>query len=208
MVSLLTEGLDKLNLTYTQAQLEKMNKFLDEIRLFNPIYKLVSYEDEDVLIIKHFLDCLAAVNVIKENLKEGILADLGSGGGFPGILLAIMLEDNEIYLVERMKRRVDFLNNVVLACGLKNVHIIQEDIKAIDKQFDLITCRAFHPIYDIIEDVDRLLKEDGLFCAYKGRKSYIAAELENIKKFKANIVDLKVPFLDESRSMCILSRGC
>ena len=206
-MSLLQEGLDKLNIKYTEAQMEKMEKFLDEIRLFNPVYKLVSYEDEDVLIIKHFLDCLAAVDVIKEKLKDGVLADLGSGGGFPGILLAIMLEDNEVYLIERMKRRVDFLRNVVLACGLKNVHLVQEDIKDINKTFDVVTCRAFHPIYDIIHDVDRLLGDSGLFCAYKGRKSYIAAELENIENFTSEIVDIKVPFLDESRSMCILSRS-
>ncbi len=206
MIKLLREGLDKLQLEATEEQVQKIEKYISEIELFNPVYKLVSYEDEGTLVIRHILDCLAGVKVIKENLKDGRLADLGSGAGLPGILLAIMLPDNEIHLVERMARRVSFLKNVILRCNLNNVKVLSIDVKELEECYDVVTCRAFHPLYDIMKDVDRILADEGCVCAYKGQRSYVNAELEMVSGYRADLIDLKVPFLDEMRIMCLLRR--
>ncbi len=206
MNKLLREGLAKLQIDATDAQIDAIEKYISEIELFNPVYKLVSYGDEGELIIRHILDCLAGVEVIKENLGSGRLVDLGSGAGLPGILLAIMLPDNEIHLVERMARRVSFLKNVILRCNLKNVKVLSIDVKELENRYEVVTCRAFHPLYDIMEDVDRILSEEGCVCAYKGQRSYVNAELEMVSGYKAELRDLKVPFLDEMRIMCLLRR--
>ncbi len=205
-MDLLNEGLDRLGLEVEKAQLEKMDIFKSEIALFNPVYKLVGYEEEDDLVIRHFLDCLAGVKIIGRELGNGSLADLGSGAGFPGILLAIMFPENEVVLVERMKRRVDFLRNVILRCQLKNVRLIDRDVREVDETFDVVTCRAFHPIYDIIKDVERILKVDGAFCAYKGQRSYVTAELAGVENFTTRLEDIRVPFLDEPRLICTMRR--
>ncbi|MCR5732627.1 MAG: 16S rRNA (guanine(527)-N(7))-methyltransferase RsmG [Sphaerochaetaceae bacterium] len=205
-MDLLNEGLKKLGISITAEQRKKLDIFKSEIALFNPVYKLVSYEEESDLIIRHFLDCLAGVPVIKKELGDGVLADLGSGAGFPGIILAIMLEDNEIVLVERMKRRVDFLRNVILRCKLSNVKIINRDVKEVDDKFDVVTCRAFHPIYDIIKDVERIMKEGGAFMAYKGQRNYVEAELSDLCGYDYSFDDVKVPFLDEPRMICTIKR--
>ncbi len=205
-MDLLNEGLEKLGISITAEQRKKFDIFKSEITLFNPVYKLVSYEEESDLIIRHFLDCLAGVPVIKKELGDGVLADLGSGAGFPGIILAIMLEDNEIVLVERMKRRVDFLRNVILRCKLNNVKIINRDVKEVDDKFDVVTCRAFHPIYDIIKDVERIMKVGGAFMAYKGQRNYVEAELSDICGYVYSFDDIKVPFLDEPRMICTMKR--
>ncbi|MBR1918439.1 MAG: 16S rRNA (guanine(527)-N(7))-methyltransferase RsmG [Spirochaetales bacterium] len=205
-MDLLNEGLERLGLEVDESRIGKLNTFKSEIALFNPVYKLVGYEEEADLVIRHFLDCLAGVGTIGRELGSGRLADLGTGAGFPGIILAVMFPDNEVVLIERMKRRVDFLRNVILRCQLKNVRLIDRDVKAVDEKFDVITCRAFHPIYDIIEDVGRLMAEDGAFCAYKGQRSYVEAELSAVEGFTSELVDIRVPFLDEPRLICTMRR--
>ena len=203
-MDLLIEGANKIGIELTQDQIDKLEKYIKEIELFNPVYKLVGYQDRSELIIKHILDSLAGVKEI-EKINKGVIADLGSGAGFPGIVLAIML-DSPIVLIERMKRRVDFLKNVILRCNLTNVKIIAKDVSEVDEKFDTITCRAFHPIYDIIQDVERLLTTDGVFAAYKGRKSYLLAETENLSAWKLDVIPLQVPFLDEQRHLALMRK--
>ena len=203
-MDLLLEGAEKLKLDLTSLQRERLERYISEIELFNPIYKLVSYQDRDELIIRHILDSLAGVKVF-EALEGSSIADLGTGAGFPGVVLAIML-DRPIVLVERMKRRVDFLKNVILRCNLKNVRIVSKDVSEVEERFDIVTCRAFHPIFDIIDDVDRVLSPNGIFAPYKGKKSYLYSEIENLSNWDVSITNLHVPFLDEERIIALMRK--
>lgn len=203
-MDLLLEGAEKLKLDLTSLQRERLERYISEIELFNPIYKLVSYQDRDELIIRHILDSLAGVKVF-EALDGSSIADLGTGAGFPGVVLAIML-DRPIVLVERMKRRVDFLKNVILRCNLKNVRIVSKDVSEVEERFDIVTCRAFHPIFDIIDDVDRILAPNGVFAPYKGKKSYLYSEIENLSNWDVSITNLHVPFLDEERIIALMRK--
>ena len=203
-MDLLLEGAEKLKLDLTSLQRERLERYISEIELFNPIYKLVSYQDKDELIIRHILASLAGVKVF-EALEGSSIADLGTGAGFPGVVLAIML-DRPIVLVERMKRRVDFLKNVILRCNLKNVRIVSKDVSEVEERFDIVTCRAFHPIFDIIDDVDRILSPNGVFAPYKGKKSYLYSEIENLSNWDVSITNLHVPFLDEERIIALMRK--
>ena len=203
-MDLLLEGAEKLKLDLTSLQRERLERYISEIELFNPIYKLVSYQDKDELIIRHILDSLAGVKVF-EGLEGSSIADLGTGAGFPGVVLAIML-DRPIVLVDRMKRRVDFLKNVILRCNLKNVRIVSKDVSEVEERFDIVTCRAFHPIFDIIDDVDRILSPNGVFAPYKGKKSYLYSEIENLSNWDVSITNLHVPFLDEERIIALMRK--
>lgn len=204
-MDLLLEGASKLALSLSPIQKEKIEKYIAELELFNPIYKLVSYLDRDELIIRHILDSMAGVKVF-EDLEGESIADLGTGAGFPGIILAIML-DRPIVLIERMKRRVDFLKNVILRCNLKNVRIISRDISEVEEKFDIVTCRAFHPIFDIIDDVERILSDNGVFAPYKGKKSYLYSEIENLSAWDVDVINLRVPFLDEERIIALMRKN-
>lgn len=204
-MDLLLEGASKLALSLSPIQKEKIEKYIAELELFNPIYKLVSYLDRDELIIRHILDSMAGVKVF-EDLEGESIADLGTGAGFPGIILAIML-DRPIVLIERMKRRVDFLKNVILRCNLKNVRIISRDISEVEEKFDIVTCRAFHPIFDIIDDVERILSDNGVFAPYKGKKSYLYSEIENLSNWDVDVINLRVPFLDEERIIALMRKN-
>lgn len=207
MIEVFDRAVKKLGLELTQEQNKQMDLFFSELKLFNPVYKLVKAEDDHELVLKHFIDCLAAVPYIQSQLKEkDTVADLGSGAGFPGIILAIMFPTHKFFLIERMSRRVDFLKNVIARTGLKNVSIISEDLKNVDFKFNFVTCRAFHPLFDIVALVKNVMKEGGVFCAYKGQVSYVKSELQvcQDETFSTEIIPLKVPYLDEERCLCVL----
>ena len=203
----LEKGLEMLGLGCAPRVVDRLRTYVDEIMLFNPAYGLVSVSGMDELVTRHILDCAGGASVIAGCLgADSRVADLGSGAGLPGVVLAILMPDVHFVLIERMKRRVDFLNNVVARCALDNVEIVQEDISRTDDAFGCITMRAFHPVGDIIRDVSRLLAPCGRVCAYKAQKSYVEKEMEGVDGWQSRLVPLSIPFLEEERTMLVLSR--
>ncbi|OQY38486.1 MAG: 16S rRNA (guanine(527)-N(7))-methyltransferase RsmG [Spirochaetaceae bacterium 4572_7] len=204
-MSILVDGLKELKIEYTDDQISLINEYIDEVMLFNPKYGLVNATG-DTFVIKHILDSLAGVNPIKE-IDPKSIADVGSGGGFPGIPLAIFFPDVEFHLIERSGKRCNFLRNAVLTLGLKNVHIRESAVEQIKEKFDLVTFRAFTPMeVPITTCLLGLLNETGLIFAYKGREGTIAKELKVIDELikSSQIISIKVPFLPDERNFLIL----
>lgn len=204
-MSVLIEGLNELNIEYTGDQLNLINEYIDEVMLFNPKYGLV-HASGDTFIIKHILDSLAGVRGIK-NLNPTTIADVGSGGGFPGIPLAIFFPDVEFHLIERSGKRCNFLRNAILTLGLKNVKVRESAVELIKERFDIVTFRAFTPMeIPITTCLLSLLNETGVIFAYKGKEDTIAEELKVIRNLIKNseIIPVKVPFLMEERNFLIL----
>ena len=123
--------------------------------------------------------------------------------------MAILLEDREFVLIERMTRRVGFLRGVAAKLKLKNVTVDDRDIKDVDRTFSVLTCRAFHPISDIAEDTVKLIADGGLAMFYKGQMKSVDSELVKLKEmgylFDAEKIKLTVPNLNEERVLCVLS---
>ncbi len=205
-MSVLTKGLGELNIDYSVEQLSLLNEYIDEVMLFNPKYSLVNAKG-DTFIIKHILDSLAGVHQIKEYNPNSV-ADVGSGGGFPGIPLAIFFPDVEFHLIERSGKRCNFLRNAILTLGLKNVFIRESAVELIKERFDIVTFRAFTPMETPITTcLLSLLNDNGIIFAYKGKKNTINDELIVIKDLIKNsdIIPVKVPFLTDERNFLILS---
>ena len=212
--ALLEESLDSMQLPMQEEQLDQLQDYIAELELFNPVYKLVGAEGEQ-LVIRHILDSLSGATTIAKlanKIENCSIADLGSGAGLPGIPLAIAMGDYPFSLIERMGRRVAFLRNALLRTRLSNrVQIIDCDLKEVKQQFDLITFRAFHPLADILDLVSTVLKDEGMVCAYKAGLAQVESELlqvENVckSKWKAEFVELSVPHLDAQRSLCLLQK--
>jgi 16S rRNA (guanine527-N7)-methyltransferase len=222
-LQLLREGAGLLGLSLCATQEQQFLTYLGEIALFNRVYKLVAAEGED-LVVKHVLDCIAAVPVFRQLLNEHRwvdprLCDIGSGAGFPGIPLAIMLEDIQITLVERSGRRCGFLRNAVAVCNLASqVEVLEKDLSEVSGTFQLVTFRAFHPLVDIIRDVGKITTDDSVVCAYKGRLESTDEELQELERLSAlgsagsrtgwdaTKASLQVPFLDAPRHMLLLKK--
>ena len=207
---LLVSGLERIGAPVSDEVRERISIFISEIMLFNPALKLVGDTDPDEILIRHVLDSAAAWPVFKEETREGaVIADLGSGAGFPGIVLATLMQDREFVLLERMRRRALFLQGVIARTGLKNVRVDQRDLKEVGEKYEAVTARAFHPLYDIAPQVLRILTPSSVSIFYKGRRDNVASELDTLRgegySFKSTVRALKVPYLDELRSVCILT---
>jgi len=201
-----------LDIQLSDNQVSKLLRYVSEIELFNKAYKLVGAKDEEI-ITKHIMDSLSAVKEIEKHIDaDSVICDVGSGAGLPGIPLAIYFENNKFALIERMSRRVNFLTNAVIALRINDrVEIISKDLKDVDKIFDLVTFRAFHPLFDIVDELDKITKPNSIICAYKAKKESVDAELEIVEsdcrsKWDYEYVDLNIPFIEAPRMLCILKK--
>jgi len=206
---MLEEGLLKLGFNSDDRILSLLEKYIDEIELFNHAYGLVKVKDRGELIVKHILDSLAPVHLIRGLVNEAAakmpaIADVGSGAGLPGIPLAICMPDAEFTLIERMGRRAGFLRNVQALLGLSNVKVEEAEMEKLNPgHFDLVVFRAFRPLEPIIlKGLFRLLGPDGVLAAYKGRRESIEEEMASVKGYE--VLKLEVPFLEEERHLVLI----
>ena len=206
---LLVSGLERIGMPFSADMADALARYVSEIMLFNPAYKLVGQTDADEIIISHVLDSAAACPVFMEMTEPGdVIADLGSGAGLPGIVLATLMPDRRFVLVERMRRRAQFLQGVIACLGLKNTEVEERDLKDERRLFDAVTARAFHPLYDVIDAMLPILGPDAPLMLYKGQRSNAESELEVLKgegySFDAAVMDIRVPYLDKMRTFCVL----
>lgn len=194
---------------------ETLEAYVRELELFNPAYGLVGTESHEELIIKHILDSLAPLGPILRALdRDGSappslsIADAGTGAGLPGLPLACALSSFQFTLIERMGRRIGFLQNTLAVLGLENVRLEQADIeKARSGPFDLITFRAFRPLEPpILKALLKLLKPGGVLGAYKGRLEKIREEMAPIESLIGSweAIPVHVPFLNEERHLVVI----
>lgn len=176
----LEKGLSQLGLGGAAADgiLQKLIRYIEEIELWNPRYKLVA--DGEDLVNRHVLDSLSGLPGVAA-LSPRRLADVGSGAGFPGIPLAICLPDTHVCLIEKMGRRAGFLRTLAVVLGLSNVSIIEkpvEDLSAAESDFDVVTFRAWSALDNqVLDSMTRILASGGRVAAYKGRREVVDAEL-------------------------------
>ncbi len=182
-----------------------LQKYAKELFLFNSSYNMVNAQTEQEIIQKHIFDSLTAVPVLKElfQSKAGLsVADVGSGGGLPGIPLAIVFPDTKFTLIERMSRRCAFLENCVLILGLNNVTVLNSEAeKAPAEAFDAAVFRAFRPLdKHMTQTLFRLIKPEGFLAAYKAKKSKIEQEMKGIEQSIGGwkIEKLRTDFLDDT----------
>ncbi len=213
LLELLEDGVREIDASLcTEAVIGRLRRLYDEISLFNPTYALVNADGRD-LVVRHILDCLAPVPILREASAGAMsMADLGSGSGLPGLVIASALESVEITLVERMGRRAGFLRNTVAVLGLSSrVNVSQKDLSEVQNSYETITFRAFRQLKDIISDLDRILVPGGRVFSYKSSEENIREEMEVLKAYRGctfvcDVVDYKVPMLDARRRMMVLTK--
>jgi 16S rRNA (guanine527-N7)-methyltransferase len=209
----LEKGLVELGIVPSEEQLDKLNSYIGELEKWNPLYSLVHATGDD-LIVRHILDSLSGLDVLRKLGQDNPsprLADMGTGGGLPGIPLALFLEGWTVDLVERSGKRINFLNDMVITLGLSGVETFQKDLKSVKKEYDFITFRAFRPFLpEIIKGLKNCLAPGGLIGAYKGKMSSIEEEKELLKAHfnRIETIPLSVPFLKEERHLLILGDPC
>ena len=153
---------------------------------------LISKNDEKFLYEKHIYDSLAIK--LTNRLKEGqTLLDIGCGGGFPCVPIAIEFPEINVVGVDSIKKKIIAIENLKSGLGLTYLTVICDRVENIkEKKFDIITSRAVADLSKISEYALPLLKRDGVFIAYKSKKAM--EELEGAKrtlaKFGAKVLDI------------------
>ena len=213
------EGLDDSSRT---SLVSKMEQYIKEIILFNSAYNLTNTSDHDELVVRHILDSLAGYEIIKkyaDDFAAGgepvVIGDIGSGGGLPGIPLAAAFScagiPVQFKLVERMSKRCSFLENCCALLGLKNTEVQNLEAEKVPAEcFDIITFRAFRPLDEqMTKTLLRMVKKDGVLCAYKARLENIKEEMEGIKNLvpQYEVCPLKVPGLEDSERNLVLIKS-
>lgn len=167
----------------TEEQLENLKKYYDILFVESNKYNLTNIKELEEVYIKHFYDSLLLSKTV-DLTKTLTMADIGSGAGFPGLVIKIMFPSVHITLIEPTLKRCNFLNLVIKELGLKDIEVInaraEEYIKDKRESFDIVTARAVAPLNILLELAIPFLKVEGTFLAMKG--SSASDELKEASK--------------------------
>jgi len=178
--------------------------FLKLLDKWNNVYNLTSISPKQMWVSAHIYDSLSISGMI----PTGSVLDVGTGGGFPGIPLAITQPQREFALLDRSQKKTSFLRQAVIELGLSNVKIITSRIEAYktDRLFDVIVSRAFSDLRPFVESVERLLSPTGVLLAMKGKNP--TSEIDSLPSgWVQQTVALDVPRLDAERHLVVLTKN-
>lgn len=204
-VEILAAGIRALGLTLPEGAAERLLAYLRLMAKWNRIYNLTAVRDEADMVTHHLLDSLAVLAYL-----DGIarLADVGSGAGLPGLVLALARPDLQVVSVEASQKKAAFQQQAKIELGLANVSIHCGRVEAMEpsEQFDAVISRAFSSLAEFVRVTDRLVGRDGRLLAMKGIVPVDElAALPGGWRAKATH-KLAVPGLDAQRHLIVLGR--
>jgi 16S rRNA (guanine527-N7)-methyltransferase len=163
----LAEGIAEMKLEVSAEQQGKLMDYVALMFKWNSVYNLTSLRDPMQMVTHHLLDSLAAVPAFAGAIN---VLDVGSGGGLPGIVLAIVRPDMKVSMIDTVHKKTAFLTQVKAELGLSNVTIYTMKVQelAVSDKFDVITSRAFADLSDFVNWSSHLLAEQGRYIALKG----------------------------------------
>lgn len=202
----LKQGSQKLGLDLSEEALNLLLKYQDALVLWNKAYNLTAIRDPKEMLVKHLLDSLS----ILKDLPKGRLLDIGTGGGMPGMIIALCQPARQCVLLDSNGKKIRFLKQFIADLKLTNVIAVQTRVENEDSihdlgQFDVITSRAFASLTDFINASKPYMHQDSIIASMKGLVPH--DEVEAFKnEFSCDIIALKVPRLDEQRHLLLLKR--
>lgn len=212
-------GSEILGIKMEIGHLLLFQRYLSALEKWNQKLNLTSITNSKEICVKHFLDSLTALNTVKKCILYKInrnsqidIIDVGTGAGFPGIPIKIMLPSLRLALLEAKKKKINFLIELVKDLGLKEVNIVNDRAEIVGRKDDFRECydisisRAVAPLAVLYEYALPLIKKNGWFIALKGRKykddlgdGMSALELLGGKLF--NIEKIQLPILNQERNI-------
>ena len=200
--------LEKINITLTENQILKLAKFYELLVIWNEKINLTTILKEEDVYLKHFYDSLTLIKVIDLN-KELTLLDVGTGAGFPGIVLKIVFPNLKITLLDSMNKRISYLNEIIKELDLKDIDTVcsrAEDYALKNREkYDIVVCRAVAHLEILVEITLPLVKVNGYFIAMKSNANEeIALARKKILVLNSKIIEIlsfKLPFENSIRTL-------
>ena len=208
--ALLNEGAAKLTISLSTRQIDKLLDYLALLVKWNSVYNLTSVRDPQQMVIQHLLDAMSALFAFKGAKK---VLDVGTGGGLPGIVIAIWAMEAEpemqVHLIDTVKKKTAFLTQVKAELGLEQVTVHSGHVEKLvsENTFDVITSRAFAELIDFVKLSGHLLEQDGSMIALKGKMPE-----EEIKRLPLawrveKVESLKVPGMQAERHLVWIKKN-
>jgi len=214
---LFRKGIRKLSLDLGDQAIEQLCLYLAELQKWNRRINLVAKAPEEVLIEKHFLDSLTLVPQVKNSPPPGLM-DVGSGAGFPGMVLKIACPDLKVTLVEPRQKRVSFLRHLIRTLGLMEIEVLEtrlennnEELVKWHNSTPILASRAFTSISLFLELAEPFCTDGGQVIFMKGRKA--EEEIAEWQKssatghFRLNkIIETALPFTNTPRKLLLFNK--
>lgn len=186
--------LKKLNINITLDQLDLLDKYYKMILEYNQKINLTNITEEKEVYLKHFYDSLTLVKAydLKQDIK---VCDIGTGAGFPGIVLKILFPNLNIVLIDSLNKRIEFLKEVIKKLNVEKIEAIhirgEEFAKLHREEFDLVTSRAVANLEVLAEICIPLVKVNGYFVAMKAHaEDEIKKSQDILKKLNSKVEDI------------------
>lgn len=192
MKNKLEEYLKISDIVLNERQIENLIKYLDLLIETNKVMNLTAIREEESILEKHFIDSLLLTKIIREDEKN--IIDIGTGAGFPGLVLSIVYPDKNFLLVDSVKKKISFINTVIEKIGLKNVKTsterAEELIKDNREKFDVALCRGVANLRIILEYLIPFLKVNGRFLPQKLNINELEESKNALKTLNSEIINI------------------
>ena len=199
--ALLAQGIASMGLAVSDEAQQKLLAYLTLLQKWNKVYNLTAVRDPLEMVTLHLLDSLSVLPYVNSNN----ILDVGSGGGLPGIVLAICKPELQVTTIDTVQKKVIFMRQVKGELGLDNltpVHARVENFKP-DAPFEIVISRAFSEIALFVQLTKHLIAENGQWLAMKGIMP--ADELEGLPLTPVQVIALKVAGLDAERHLLVFN---
>ena len=192
---LLCEGAELMNISLSDKQIQQLLRYLSLILKWNRIYNLSAIRDPIESVKKHLLDSLSIIHFV----QPGLLLDVGSGAGLPGIVIAIMKTETEVFVLDSVGKKCRFMQAVKSELALENLIVVNSRVESFKpkKSFSQITSRAFAEVSKTIQLTKHLLEENGRYLLMKGSNIHE----EDVDNFNVKVHSMTVPFVSDKRSL-------
>ncbi len=192
---LLCEGAELMNISLSDKQVQQLLRYLSLILKWNRIYNLSAIRDPIESVKKHLLDSLSIIHFV----QPGLLLDVGSGAGLPGIVIAIMKPETEVFVLDSVGKKCRFMQAVKSELALENLIVVNSRVESFKskKSFSQITSRAFAEASKTIQLTKHLLEENGRYLLMKGSNIHE----EDVDNFNVKVHSMTVPFVSDKRSL-------
>lgn len=202
------ENLKKINIKITEEQLNQLEKYYQLLIEYNEKMNLTGITEKEQVYLKHFYDSLTINQIIDLNTVE-TLCDVGTGAGFPGLVIKILFPNINVTLVDSLNKRIEFLNVVIKELNLGNIttlHSRIEEFASISREkFDVVTARAVAPLNILSELCIPLVKVNKYFIPLKANISQEILTIEHAKKeLKFELekqIEFKLPYEESNRTL-------
>ncbi|MDR6410850.1 16S rRNA (guanine(527)-N(7))-methyltransferase RsmG [Paraburkholderia terricola] len=206
LAPLLTDGARELGLDLSDAQLGKLLDYVALLSKWNAVYNLTAIRDPRQMLIQHILDSLSIVPHLAPRGPSSAL-DVGSGGGLPGIVLAIVLPEWTVTVNDIVHKKTAFQAQAKAELGLANLSVVTGRVETlrpgaeVPAKFDVIVSRAFAELADFVTLARHLVAEHGAIWAMKGQRPDDEIERLPAGAHVEQIIRLNVPALDAERHL-------